>query len=62
MTTNRLATVLAVLGGLFLLYIGALFLLTPQTSVVGYGLPAWPQDQGRESWWPRACETSASDW
>ncbi|MFG2409032.1 DUF4267 domain-containing protein [Streptomyces brevispora] len=46
MTTNRLATVLAVLGGLFLLYIGVLFLLTPQTSVVGYGLPAWPQDQG----------------
>ncbi|MFB7558510.1 DUF4267 domain-containing protein [Streptomyces brevispora] len=46
MTKNRLATVLAVLGGLFLLYIGAVFLLTPQTSVVGYGLPAWPHDQG----------------
>ena len=46
MTMKRLATVLAVLGGLFLLYIGALFLLAPQTSAEGYGLPTWPQDQG----------------
>ncbi|MEU5002222.1 DUF4267 domain-containing protein [Streptomyces sp. NPDC021622] len=46
MTMKRLATILAVLGGLFLLYIGALFLLVPQTSAEGFGLPTWPQGQG----------------
>ncbi|HLL36327.1 MAG TPA: DUF4267 domain-containing protein [Streptomyces sp.] len=46
MTMKRLATVLALLGGLFLLYIGALFLLAPQTSAEGFGLPTWPQGQG----------------
>lgn len=46
MIMRNLATVLAVLGGLFLLYIGALFLLAPQTAAEGFGLPTWPQDQG----------------
>lgn len=46
MTMKRLATVLALLGGLFLLYIGALLLLAPQTSAEGFGLPTWPQGQG----------------
>lgn len=46
MTMKRLATVLAALSGLFLLYIGALFLLDPQASAEGYGLPSWPQSQG----------------
>ncbi|MCX4672518.1 DUF4267 domain-containing protein [Streptomyces sp. NBC_01381] len=46
MTMKRLATILAVLGGLFLLYIGALFLLAPQASAEGFGLPTWPQHQG----------------
>lgn len=46
MTMKHLATILAVLGGLFLLYIGALFLLAPQASAEGFGVPTWPQDQG----------------
>ncbi|MFB6875100.1 DUF4267 domain-containing protein [Streptomyces sp. NPDC056323] len=46
MTMKRLATVLAVLGGLFLLYTGISFLLAPRPTAEGFGLPTWPQDQG----------------
>ncbi|MFB8039131.1 DUF4267 domain-containing protein [Streptomyces sp. NPDC056004] len=46
MTMKRLATVLAVLCGLFLLYTGISFLLAPQPTAEGFGLPTWPQDQG----------------
>ncbi|MFE6364827.1 DUF4267 domain-containing protein [Streptomyces sp. NPDC057806] len=46
MTIKRLATVLAVLGGLFLLYAGTSFLVAPQATAEGFGLPTWPQGQG----------------
>ncbi|WTX00176.1 DUF4267 domain-containing protein [Streptomycetaceae bacterium NBC_01309] len=46
MTMKRLATVLAVLGGLFLVYTGVSYLLAPQATAEGFGLPTWPQDQG----------------
>ncbi|MFF2409766.1 DUF4267 domain-containing protein [Streptomyces sp. NPDC058092] len=46
MTMKRLATVLAVLGGLFLVYTGISYLLAPQATAEGFGLPTWPQDQG----------------
>ncbi|MFE4337187.1 DUF4267 domain-containing protein [Streptomyces sp. NPDC056831] len=47
MTMKRLATVLAVLGGLFLLYTGISFLLAPQATAEGFGVPTWPGDQGK---------------
>ncbi|MFJ8622056.1 DUF4267 domain-containing protein [Kitasatospora sp. NPDC093550] len=43
---KRFTTVLSVLSGLFLLYIGLLFLLDPQGSAAGFGLPSWPQHEG----------------
>lgn len=43
---KRLATVLATLGGLFIIYIGLSYLLAPQTSASGFGLPSWPQHEG----------------
>ncbi|MGW0917328.1 DUF4267 domain-containing protein [Streptomyces sp. NPDC002784] len=46
MTIKRLATLLAVAGGLFLLYTGISFVLAPQATAEGFGLPTWPQDQG----------------
>lgn len=47
MTMKRLATVLAVLVGLFLLYTGISFLLAPQATAEGFGVPTWPEDQGK---------------
>ncbi|MDV5143132.1 DUF4267 domain-containing protein [Streptomyces sp. SBC-4] len=47
MAMKRLATVLAVLGGLFLLYTGISYLLAPQATAERFGLPTWPQDQGK---------------
>ncbi|MGW6914344.1 DUF4267 domain-containing protein [Kitasatospora sp. NPDC054939] len=43
---KRFTTVLTVLSGLFLLYIGLLYLLDPQTSAAGFGLPSWPEHEG----------------
>ncbi|GAA2395287.1 DUF4267 domain-containing protein [Nonomuraea africana] len=41
---TRLATALAVLGGLFITYIGVNYLLDPQAIAAGFGLPAVPSD------------------
>lgn len=46
MATKHLATALAVLSGLFLLYTGISYLLAPQATAEGFGLPTWPQDMG----------------
>ncbi|MFJ5546278.1 DUF4267 domain-containing protein [Streptomyces sp. NPDC093225] len=46
MTAKRLAIVLAVLSGLFLLYTGGGFLLAPHTLAEGFGVPSLPQDAG----------------
>ncbi|MEU4717997.1 DUF4267 domain-containing protein [Nonomuraea dietziae] len=43
---NRVATVLAVLGALFILYIGVSYLFAPQASAAGFGLPSIPSDNG----------------
>ncbi|MER7755768.1 DUF4267 domain-containing protein [Kitasatospora sp. NPDC097643] len=43
---KRFTTVLSVLSGLFLLYIGLLYLLDPQTAASGFGLPSWPEHEG----------------
>lgn len=46
MTMNRVNTVLAALGGLFLLYIGIGYIFAPEAMAEGFGLQAWPEDQG----------------
>ncbi len=41
-----LATGIAVLIGLFIIYIGLEFLLAPQVAAAGFGVPTWPQREG----------------
>jgi Domain of unknown function (DUF4267) len=41
-----LATGIAVLTGLFIIYIGLEFLLAPQAAAAGFGVPTWPQREG----------------
>ncbi|MDV5148581.1 DUF4267 domain-containing protein [Streptomyces sp. SBC-4] len=43
MKAHRLATVLSVLLGLACLWFGTSFLLAPEWSATGFGIPAWPQ-------------------
>ncbi|MGW1893281.1 DUF4267 domain-containing protein [Streptomyces sp. NPDC002004] len=43
---KRLATILAVLGGVFIIYIGLRFLLAPQSAASDFGVPTWPEHQG----------------
>ncbi|MEU7140087.1 DUF4267 domain-containing protein [Nocardia sp. NPDC046473] len=42
MTISRIATTLSLIGAAFILYIGLSYLLTPDTTAPGFGLPAWP--------------------
>ncbi|MFI1383972.1 DUF4267 domain-containing protein [Embleya sp. NPDC020886] len=46
MNVRNLTTTLAALGGLFILYIGLSFLIAPQSSASGFGLPSWPEHEG----------------
>jgi Domain of unknown function (DUF4267) len=41
-----LATGIAVLTGLFIIYIGLEYLLAPQAAAAGFGVPTWPQREG----------------
>ncbi|MFI5715167.1 DUF4267 domain-containing protein [Nocardia sp. NPDC051750] len=41
-TTRRLATVLSLIGALFILYIGISYLVAPESTATGFGLPVWP--------------------
>ncbi len=43
---KRLATVLAALGGLFILYVGIMYLVRPVETAAGFGLPTWPTHDG----------------
>jgi len=42
MTLSRIATAFSLLGAAFILFIGASYLVTPETIATGFGLPAWP--------------------
>ncbi|MET7304004.1 DUF4267 domain-containing protein [Embleya sp. NPDC005575] len=46
MNVKNLTTALAALGGLFIIYIGVAFLIAPQSSASGFGLPSWPEHEG----------------
>lgn len=41
-----LATGIAVLTGLFIIYIGLEYLLAPQAAAAAFGVPTWPQREG----------------
>ncbi|MGW1991630.1 DUF4267 domain-containing protein [Embleya sp. NPDC001921] len=46
MNIRNLTTTLAALGGLFIVYIGMAYLIAPQSSASGFGLPSWPEHEG----------------
>jgi len=46
MSLKNVNTVLAAVGVLFVLYLGMSFILTPETSAPGFGLPDWPAGDG----------------
>ncbi|MDL4776655.1 DUF4267 domain-containing protein [Actinomadura xylanilytica] len=46
MSLKNVNTVLATAGVLFTLYLGVSFILTPETSAPGFGLPSWPAGDG----------------
>ncbi|MFD4456531.1 DUF4267 domain-containing protein [Nocardia sp. NPDC058480] len=43
MTTSRIATALSLLGGLFIIYVGINYLIVPEATAAGFGLPAVPE-------------------
>ncbi|BDM74237.1 hypothetical protein HEK616_77240 (plasmid) [Streptomyces nigrescens] len=46
MSLKKVNTVLATACALFVLYLGLSFILTPETSTQGVGLPNWPAGNG----------------
>ncbi|MFG2089514.1 MULTISPECIES: DUF4267 domain-containing protein [unclassified Spirillospora] len=46
MSLKNINTVLATASVLFSLYLGMSFILTPETSAPGFGLPTWPSGDG----------------
>ncbi|MER6447392.1 DUF4267 domain-containing protein [Streptomyces venezuelae] len=46
MSLKHLATALAAIGAAFILYVGLSYLLAPQATASGFGLPTWPQHDG----------------
>lgn len=39
---TTIGTVLAVIGSLFIMYVGVSYLLAPQSNAAQFGLPSWP--------------------
>ncbi|MFJ8739464.1 DUF4267 domain-containing protein [Embleya sp. NPDC127516] len=46
MNIRNLTTTLAALGGLFIVYIALAYLIAPQSTASGFGLPSWPEHEG----------------
>jgi hypothetical protein len=46
MSLKNINTVLATVGALFIVYIGVSYVLTPETTAPGFGLPSWPSGDG----------------
>jgi hypothetical protein len=42
LTRSTIGTALAVVGSLFIIYVGVSYLLAPQTNAAQFGLPSWP--------------------
>lgn len=42
MSLKNVNTLLATVGALFVLYLGLSFILIPEASAPGVGLPSWP--------------------
>lgn len=46
MSLKKINIILAAAVALFVLYLGLSFILTPETSAPGFGLPTWPSGDG----------------
>lgn len=46
MSLKHLTTALAAIGAAFIVYVGLSYLLAPQATAAGFGLPTWPQHDG----------------
>ncbi|MEU9833577.1 DUF4267 domain-containing protein [Streptosporangium sp. NPDC048047] len=46
LSRTTVGTVLAVVGALFIGYVGVSYLLAPQSMAPNFGLPSWPHDEG----------------
>ncbi|HEY3506484.1 MAG TPA: DUF4267 domain-containing protein [Actinocatenispora sp.] len=42
LTPTTIGTVLAVVGSLFIMYVGVSYLFAPQANAAQFGLPSWP--------------------
>ncbi|GAA3520666.1 DUF4267 domain-containing protein [Actinocatenispora rupis] len=42
LTRSTIGTALAVVGSLFIMYVGVSYLLAPQANAAQFGLPSWP--------------------
>ncbi|MEV0332091.1 DUF4267 domain-containing protein [Nocardia sp. NPDC050717] len=45
MNATRIATALALVTGVFIIYTGITFLIDPVATASGFGLPAWPEGE-----------------
>ncbi|MFD3746154.1 DUF4267 domain-containing protein [Nocardia sp. NPDC058633] len=45
MTASRIATALSLLGGVFIIYVGVNYLIVPEATAAGFGLPAVPEGE-----------------
>ncbi|MGZ9933847.1 DUF4267 domain-containing protein [Streptomyces sp. NC-S4] len=46
MSLKHLTTALAAIGAAFIVYVGLSYLLAPQATAAGFGLPTWPRHDG----------------
>ncbi|MEU3741189.1 MULTISPECIES: DUF4267 domain-containing protein [unclassified Streptomyces] len=46
MSTKTVGTVLTTLGALFIMYVGASYVLAPESTAPDFGLATWPQGDG----------------
>ncbi|MEV6912068.1 DUF4267 domain-containing protein [Amycolatopsis sp. NPDC051071] len=46
MTLKNVNTVLATVGALFIAYVGLSYVLVPESTAPGFGLPRWPPGDG----------------
>ncbi|WP_030765966.1 MULTISPECIES: DUF4267 domain-containing protein [unclassified Streptomyces] len=46
MSLKHLTTALAAIGAAFIVYVGLSYLIAPQATAAGFGLPTWPRQDG----------------
>ncbi|WP_330298973.1 DUF4267 domain-containing protein [Streptomyces sp. NBC_00503] len=46
MKLRHFTTTLAALGAVFIIYVGFSYLIAPQATAAGFGVPTWPRHEG----------------